>query len=429
MASRPALDLWLYDTPIGSLSEPSYGRMRLTFTAEAEDRFGPGAVTLSISMPVNSRQRPRGDRVSAFFDGLLPEGHAEVRIAQTFNVRRGDAFGLLSAIGRDCAGAIVLQPADEPPPGERGVMRRLDDDDFADLVRHVRDRPLGAGDDVRVSLAGAQDKILLAATGEGWALPAHGAPSTHIAKPQDLRLAGYADGEAFCLALARLIDLTNVDATVEDIGGRPVLIVSRYDRTTDDGGRVHRLHQEDCCQALAISTSLRDRKYESDGGPSLRAVAGLLAQFARPVDRIRLLALTVLNVIIGNADAHGKNISMMHLRDGTTTLAPGYDLTPVTFYRAVPTEEGLRPMSDRLGMRINGKTSIHEITVDDLIAEGSRWSLPESRVRTTVTETLERVRGAVDEAMAVAGPPGEMCAFVTERVEALLAGRPAAAFE
>ena len=429
MASRPALDVWLYDTLVGSLAEPSYGKMRMTFTTQAEERFGPGAVTLSISMPVNTRQRPRADRVSAFFDGLLPEGHAEVGLAQRFNVRRGDAFGLLSAIGRDCAGAVVLQPDDDPVPSVRRDLRPLEREDLASLVRHVRDRPLGAGDDVRVSLAGAQDKILLAKTADRWALPLHGAPSTHIAKPQDMRLPDYARGEAFCLALARQLDLTTIDAAVDDVDGRPVLIVSRYDRDTDPNGLVRRLHQEDCCQALAISTSMRERKYESQGGPSLRAVAGLLAQFARPADRARLLALTTVNVVIGNADAHGKNISLMHFPDGTTTLAPAYDLTPITFYRAVPTEEGPRPMSDRLGMRINGKASIHEVTVDDLGAEGASWALPEARAATVVAETLERMLDAFDVAVMSAAPPTEMGAFVLNRAKALLAGRVAAAFE
>ena len=157
MASRPALDVWLYDTLIGTLSEPTYGKLRLDYSTEAEARFRPGSIVLSTSMPVNADRRPRGDVVRAFFDGLLPEGDARGALSDEFSVRRGDHFGLLSAIGRDCAGAIVLVPAGTPAREPDSRVEPLSELALEDLIAHLRERPLGADIDVRVSLPGAQE--------------------------------------------------------------------------------------------------------------------------------------------------------------------------------------------------------------------------------------------------------------------------------
>ena len=333
VASRPALDVWLYDTMVGTLAEPKYGKLRFKFSDNARRRFRPGSVVLSVSMPVSTNQRPRGNITRAFFDGLLPEGDARASISDRFAVTRGDNFGLLSAIGRDCAGAVVIRPSDLPDPPPGAGVEVLADRDLERLVTQIKERPLGADDGVRVSLPGAQEKLVLSRTTDGrWARPVGGAPSTHILKPQDMRLDSYAAGEVFCLGLARRLGLTTVESEVIDVAGRPVFVVSRYDRTLTPEGTV-RIHQEDMCQALAVDCSNRSgRKYQAEGGPSLRDVAGVLSAFAPFSDRTKLLALVVTNVVVGNADAHAKNISLLHPPDGTITLAPAYDITPTTFY-------------------------------------------------------------------------------------------------
>lgn len=426
MASRPSLDVWLYDTQIGSLSEPQYAKMRFDYTEEAEHRFRPGSVILSTSMPVNAARRPRGDVVRAFFDGLLPEGEARGVISDVFSVRRGDHFGLLSAIGRDCAGAVVLLPAGSPAPGTGRGMDPLADQDLERLVARLKERPLGADNDVRVSLPGAQEKLLLARTPDGtWGRPVDGAPSTHILKPQDMRLDSYAVAESFCLHLAGRLGLTDVDTEVIDVNGRPVIVVSRYDRQqTPDG--VIRIHQEDACQALGVDCSDRPyRKYQADGGPSLRAFAEVLTDYAAPRDRSKLLALMVTNVAVGNADAHAKNVSLLHLRDGSSTLAPAYDITPTTFYQDVPTPEGPKDLSDRLGMWINNKKSIHDVTADDLIAEGASWGMPRAETSRVVEETLRGIEEHTEAAASETGLPAEILDFVAQRTGSLAIGDPA----
>jgi serine/threonine-protein kinase HipA len=422
MASRPALAVWLYGIQIGVLSEPTYGKLRLDYAPEAEERFGLGSSILSTSMPLDAQRRPRGDTVRGYFDALLPEAEAKVHIEPRFGVRSGDDFGLLSAIGRDCAGAVVLQGLDDDPPGAGGSIEPLADGELESLVRSLPDRPLGADDDMRVSLAGAQEKLLLTKTPDGrWARPLGGRPSTHILKPQDMRLDGYATGEAFCLRLAKDLGLTTVDAYVLDVAGRPTIAVTRYDRKeTADG--VVRIHQEDACQALAVDTTSQPaRKYQAYGGPSLRRFADLVASH-QPADRRKLLAITALNVVVGNADAHARNLSVLHPADGSVCLAPAYDITPTAFYKNVPTSDGPKDMTDRLGMFINDKRSIHEVTAADLVAEGSSWGMPESEANEVVHRTLGVLADLIGRLGAAAGLPGEMPDWMARRCASLATG-------
>ncbi|MHB1782746.1 MAG: HipA domain-containing protein [Acidimicrobiales bacterium] len=427
--ARATLAVWLYGTRIATLTD--HGRsMRLAFDATAEERFGAGSPVLSVSMPIDSQRRPNGQRVRAFFGGLLPEGEARDTISARFGARRGDNFGLLAAIGRDCAGAVVVQAEDAPAPGEEGsAVEPLGAAALEHALAEIKDRPLGAGDDVRVSLAGMQEKLLLARTPGGeWARPTAGAPSTHILKPQDMRLRSYAASEAFCLRIARALELTTVEADVLEIGGRPIVVVSRYDRVSTPRG-IERIHQEDATQALAIDMSSGGSKYEALGGPSLRAVAAILSAYAPQGDLLKLLALTTLNVAVGNADAHAKNISFLHRVDGSTELAPAYDITPTTFYRQIPTSTGPRDMTADLAMLVNGKRSIHAVTADDLAREAATWGLGDRRSREVVRETLEGIERAAGEASKVTGIPDAMLGFVADRTRALVEGHPANHFE
>jgi serine/threonine-protein kinase HipA len=426
VASRPSLDVWLYGVKIGALSEPQYGKMRLDFSAEAERAFRPGAVIFSTSLPVNAERRPRGDVVRSFFGGLLPEGDARGVISDEFQVQRGDDFGLLTAIGRDCAGAVVLLPAGSPLPKPSLEVKQLATTDLTALIANLRERPLGADNEVRVSLPGVQEKLLLVRLPGGeWGQPINGTPSTHILKPQDMRLWSYAVAECFCMRIAKHLGVTNADSEVIDVGGRPVIVVSRYDREITANG-IKRIHQEDACQALAIDTSRNPLlKYQSGGGPTLKQVADILAQYAPSPDRSRLLALTVLNVAVGNADAHAKNISILHLEDGSLTLAPAYDITPTTFYRNIPTPQGPRDLSDNLGMWINTRKSVHDVSAEDLAAEGVGWGMPRGEVTRVVDITLAEVASCLNPIATEVALPNDLQDFVVNRIDRLRRGDPA----
>ena len=419
MAGRAVLDAWLYGTRIGVLSEPKYGKLRFDFTEDAEDRFRLGSSVLSVSMPVDARQRPRGDLASHFFDGLLPEGKARDSITTRFSLQRGDDYGLLAAIGRESAGALIIWSQDVPLDTVPIAPRPLHPGELERLISELDLRPLGSDDGVRASLPGLQDKLLLVRLPSGeWARPGSW-PSTHILKPQDMRLPDYARAEAFCLGLAGQLGLTSIEPEIINADGRPVIVVPRYDRTALPTGAAGRLHQEDACQALGIASV---GKYEKNGRPSLRAFAKVLADHCRENDREQLLALTTLNVAVGNADCHAKNVSILHYDDGTSALAPAYDISPTTFYRAVLTEAGLRDMSDVLGMNIAGKSSIHKVATIDLIEEASSWGLARPIATRIVKGTLDTLRGCLGQCAESVGVIDPIAHYVEGRVRALSGG-------
>jgi serine/threonine-protein kinase HipA len=417
------LSVVLYGVRIATLRQPRPSAFRLDFTPEAEDAFRPNSAVLSTALPIDTVRRPNGVAVRAFFAGLLPEGEARGRLADVFGVPRGDDYALLAAIGRDCAGAVTLLPEGEKLSEHAGHVEAYPPGGLERAVAELHQRPLGAAQDMRVSLPGVQDKLLLARTPDGrWGRPVDGAPSTHILKPQDMRLEAYAAAEQLCLRLAAVLDLTTVDSEVVVLDGRPAIIVARYDRKTSPDDSTERIHQEDAMQALGVDTLSGGSKYEAMGGPSLVRFAQLLRRHAPAEDLRRLLALTTLNIAAGNADAHAKNLSLLHGEDGSVRLAPAYDITPTTYYRNVPTPEGPRDMSDDLAMRINATRSIHQVTIADLLAEASSWGLAPRLARSTVATTLETLAEVLDREVERSTVPDEMAHFIAERIERLLAG-------
>ena len=242
-------------------------------------------------------------------------------------------------------------------------------------------------DDSELSLAGLQNKLLLVGDGSGgWARPAGGQPSTHVLKLDDLARPGLVAAEYHALRLAEQIGISNLSPELAHVGERQCIIVRRYDRTIDASGTPLRHHQEDLCQALGFDQDAnRGRgKYEAHGGPTLRDAAELLARFASvaAAELAALLRLTVLNVAVGNADAHGKNLSVLLAKDGHITLAPAYDVVPTVLWPKLR----VRP-----AMTVNGRSDLTTITGADLIAEATRWGIPSTQSRSIISDTLQRI--------------------------------------
>lgn len=429
MAGPPTLSAWLGDVLVASVREARTGKLALQYSGEALEQWRLNTPVLSVSLPLRMNRYPPGV-ATPYLEGLLPEGEARTTLEQHFTVRRGDTYGLLAAIGRDCAGAVVLQPQDEPPPGApAGLVDWIDDEALVAAVADLPARPLGAGEDVRVSLAGQQAKLLLARRADGrWGIPRGGHPSTHILKPEDARYPGMAANEAFCLRAASALGLTTVEVETLLVDNRPVLAVTRYDRATGADGTVRRLHQEDTCQALAIDTSRSDSKYEVHGGPRLAQVADILDRLNGKIEQLDLLLqVATFTVAVGNADAHGKNLSLLNDPVGTIRLAPLYDVMSTIHYPHVSTPDGRRPVSTDLAMRVNGRGSVHEVTVDDLVAEAVTWSYPRNRAADLVAATLEALPDAVTAAAAATHDlPAEIPERIILRVRALARGAAAA---
>ncbi|MEL6961476.1 MAG: type II toxin-antitoxin system HipA family toxin [Pseudomonadota bacterium] len=324
------LIVWWDDRDVGRLSINRSGEMHFAYSeAWLADTAAPA---LSISLP--KRPEPFSRRRSRpFFDGLLPEEGQREAIAAALGVSEGNEFRLLEKLGGEVAGALVLWPSGEPPPGPGDATAKtpLSDDDLIGVLDRLPRRPMLAGEaGLRLSLAGAQSKLPVVLVENKVALPAPGQPTTHILKPPIERFEATTENEAFAMRLAARMNLDVAAVEARRVADRTYLLVERYDRKRLDDGRVRRLHQEDFCQALGV---FPERKYAAEGGPTFKACFDIIRQACtRPaVQVLKLLDAAIFQALIGNADAHGKNYSLLHYDDGVV-LAPLYDLLSTVAY-------------------------------------------------------------------------------------------------
>ncbi|MGH9917621.1 MAG: HipA domain-containing protein, partial [Nitrososphaerales archaeon] len=361
------LAVWLYGSRVALIDQVRPEQPRLTYTQEALSRYAIGTPLLSLTLSVRPERYPQGV-VKAFLDGLLPEADTRRAIAEDFGLRATDTFGLIRALGRDCAGAIVIQPAEDPAPPRWTTTsaRPLSEDELADLIANLKNAPLGASGRVRVSLAGVQEKLLLTRLPSGqWGSPVDDTPSTHILKPKIRDLRNTVENELFCMRLARHLGLTVADVETLSVRTRALIVVTRYDRIVDDDSHVERIHQEDFCQATGNPPA---RKYQQDGGPSLKTIATILST-TDPESLPGLLRALTLHVLIGNGDAHAKNYSLLHDAAGALRLAPLYDLMSTIFYG-----------DDRLAMYVDDVRRTDRVTFDRLVNEATSWGMSRTRV-------------------------------------------------
>lgn len=379
------------------------GRLGLTYEA--------GARPISVSMPV--RARPYDDRhARTWLRGLLPEESTRAMIAYDLGLNAADDFGLLTILGKDCAGALSFRP-EGAQHDEEQVGPTLSEEQIATLLRSLPTSPLGVEAGFRVSLPGNQSKLLLTRVGGGWHRP-DGAPSTHILKPAVRDLDdNTVDNEAYCQHLAAAAGLPAATTTVEQFSGVRVLVSTRFDRV-NDGPLTKRVHQEDGCQATIVDPV---RKYQTaDSGPTLRTMAAALSGNGGQLPP--LLRLVTFTVVIGNADMHGKNVSLTFNDDDSVRLAPVYDAMSTRLYET--TSDG-RLVDQTLGMHVAGQTHIDAVSVDHLVAEGRTWGLTERLAKATVTETAEAIRSALDH---VEAPIESLRTLVSGRLDRLAPNPP-----
>jgi len=320
------LDVYLNENLAGRLWEQ---RGQLFFAYEKAWLESEQFIPLSVTMPRQAEEFP--DAVTqAFFDNLLPEGDIRSAIAKLKRVSERNTFGLLQEIGGDCAGAISLWPGGEKPRPNEGYSA-ISDERLNQLLADRQKRPLLViNDELRLSLAGAQDKLPVYYDGTQLALPRGSAPSSHILKPGSPGFAHMPANEHFCMRLAAASGLPVPEAVLLR-KANPLYLVRRYDRLRAPEDVLTRIHQIDFCQALNLPSS---KKYEKEGGPSLSACFDVIAKYcAQPAkDRLQLISWAIFNYLIGNADAHAKNLSLLISSDGIS-LAPFYDLISTAVYQ------------------------------------------------------------------------------------------------
>jgi len=403
----------LYGELVGHL----VGTHRRTFdfvTAKnAIDTFGLGSTILSESVPFDLiSNRSRAARRRNFFAELLPEGTALDTLAAEIRVSSDDVIALLAQFGRDVAGAVQIYDPEAPGEPRTPALAPVDEAEVGRMLTNTQAAPLGnRPKSGRTSLAGVQDKIVLARQDDHWFQVLEGYPSTHIVKPPSVRFPTITFDEEYGFRAAKAAGLTTLDACIEDFGGVPGLVIERFDRSPD--APQGRIHQEDMNQALGAS---KNEKYQEFGGKvSLKRIADVLGRDGDRDSVEKLLTLLSVSQALGNLDMHGKNISLLRLLDGTTRITPAYDVVPQTHLDS----------DGKMALAINRKYVHAAITVDDLVAEAESWGL--RKPGTIITSALEAVDEFVRCERPLAGAYAGLQDDVAQFTSNLLDGRPTGA--
>jgi serine/threonine-protein kinase HipA len=328
MANVSVLDVLLYGEPIGTLTRVAGDRTLFAFNeAYIADAQRP-ALSLSFKDALGeliTEFRPTQTKVMPFFSNLLPEGHMREYLAERAGVNPVREFSLIWVLGQDLPGAIIIRPADGedwPPDAADGREDDHHDDDREEVLRF--------------SLAGVQLKFsaINEARG-GLTIPAKGVGGSWIVKLPSQRFEGVPENEFSMMTLARLVgidvpalklvdlvDIKNLPSGINDLKGQ-ALAIERFDRLPEDAGLVH---VEDFAQIFNVYP--RD-KYKK---ASMRNIARVIASEGDEADIAELVRRLTYNMLIGNADMHLKNWSMIYPNRRTAALAPAYDFVSTIAY-------------------------------------------------------------------------------------------------
>jgi serine/threonine-protein kinase HipA len=334
-ANSHSLAVWMNGERVGLWSAPP-GRPQ-TFCYDENWLGGESRRILSLSLPFTLGNEPlRGAAVANYFENLLPDNDQIRRRIQTrFSAGSGSAFDLLSAIGRDCVGAVQLLPVGQTHPEVKKIQsRRLDEAGVARAIRSTLST--GGGlvpadeDGFRFSIAGAQEKTALLYHKGHWCLPLGATPTTHILKLPLGLVGGLAgdmrdsvENEWLCHRILKAYGLAVAHCELARFEEHRVLVVERFDRAPASGW-IARLPQEDFCQALGCPPSA---KYEMEGGPGMADVLRVLEGSSQAMaDRRTFLRAQLLFWLLAATDGHAKNFSLFHERGGTYRLTPFYDV-------------------------------------------------------------------------------------------------------
>lgn len=327
--------------------------------------------------------------VESLFENLLPEG--VLRDALKRQTQASSTFGLLRAVAGDTAGDLTLLPAGQTPQEHR--YQAVEWTDIAKhLSRQISERGVMAPFGSRISLSGAQAKMLIAMDDEHRPLlPQGDSPSTWILKPN---ISGFekiwssAANEAILMRTADYCELGAAQVFFEPITRS--CVVKRLDRKRQPNGSLARLRQYDFCQLSGLPSG---KKYEADGGPSVAQCATLIKEFsAQPaVDLKRFCDWIFFNIYTGNNDSHAKNLALYEHPEKGLILAPFYDLMDTRLYPG---------LSKRFALRIGGEDQPGQMTADHLVQLAVELNLKPSFLRDRATTVHNKLGDALKRAIA-----------------------------
>ncbi|RLB76904.1 MAG: type II toxin-antitoxin system HipA family toxin [Deltaproteobacteria bacterium] len=388
---------------VGTLNRSSTGNLEFSYNRtwlESEKRR-----PISLSIPLGETVYS-GDRVENFFDNLLPDSQPiRNRIQTRFGAATNRTFDLLWHIGRDCVGALQLSPEEDTADIRMISSRPLTDAEIADILRNYRTMPLGMrpDGDFRISIAGAQEKTALLKRDNQWHLPQGTTPTSHILKlpigqieHSGLDLSDSVENEWLCHIILKAYELPVAHAEIGVFDGEKALIVERFDRRwAKDDTWLMRLPQEDMCQALNVSPSL---KYESDGGPGMTGIMNLLVGSSMSLsDRRTFMTLNLLYWLLFAIDGHAKNFSIFLLQGGNFQLTPAYDVLSAHPMIAKG-QLDIHKLKMAMAMRSRNKHySVLPILYRHWLATAKKCRYPVDEMDHVISSTLERMDHVIDQ--------------------------------
>ena len=373
MANVNVLDVLLYDEPVGTLTRVGGDRTLFAFNDDYSANDNRPVLGLGFKDQLGeliTAFRPTQTRVHPFFSNLLPEGHLRTYLAERAGVNPAREFFLLWVLGRDLPGAITIRPAD----GEAWLP---DDQRTADGDRDDDHR----GDALRFSLAGVQLKFsAITEAAGGLTIPAGGAGGSWIVKLPSRGFAGVPENEFSMMTLARLVGMDVPALRLIDIGAirnlpdgigtleGQALVIERFDRLP--GGGV--VHVEDFAQIFGVYP---EAKYKKASARSIGRVIGAECGEADIAEFVRRLTF---NTLIGNADMHVKNWSLIYPDRRHAALAPAYDFVSTIAY--IP--------DGKAALNFSRTKRFSEFSEDELSHLAAKARLPGRLVLDTARETV-----------------------------------------
>ena len=362
---------YLNGRAVGTLAE---GNDLWSFEYDREWAGLPGSFDLSPALPRSQLLHEDGASerpVQWYFDNLLPEEQLREAVSKEAQIHGDDAFALLEYLGAESAGSLVLLP-----PGQDvnapGGLRPLSDDELAQRIRNQPRVTLGNAAPKRMSLAGAQNKLLVVYREGALFEPVGSEPSTHVLKPNHLGddYPASVSNEYFVMSLARSVGLS-VPPVFRRYTPEPVYIIERFDRFLDNAGRTQRRHIIDACQLLNKSGLF---KYKT---ATLQSLAQIIEYCRnRVATRLSLYRWLVFNLLLANTDNHLKNLSFLVSAEGIE-LAPAYDLLSTGAYhtRAFANERANWPAAS-LAIELPGAATLAAVTRESILSAGEVLGLP-----------------------------------------------------
>lgn len=400
---RVPLDVLLNGRKVGQLWREKSGAIYFQYDPAWlawEHRFA-----VSLSLPLRE-DRYVGDPVIAVFDNLLPDNDDIRRAVAARQHADGiDPYSLLAVIGRDCVGALQILPAGEA----LGTVGKIDavpitDEEIAEKLSNLATAPLGMGSDreFRISIAGAQDKTALLYLEDAWHVPHGATATTHILKPQigrrgNFDLSQSVENEHLCMRIVSELDLPVARTGIVDFVAQRTLVIERFDRHWTKDGRLLRVPQEDCCQALSIPPT---RRYQNQGGPGVADILELLKSSDQPeIDRRHFMKAQIVFWLLAATDGHAKNFSVYLYPGGGFKLTPIYDVMSV---QPLFDAGQLRRNEMKLAMSVGNSRHyrIYEIMPRHFVESAAQAGMPATVVQAIFEELSVDLPAAVDTACA-----------------------------